>query len=575
MIVVKQWITWVIMGCFLWSPIGSAHPALNIAITGIQGDGLKNIQDSLAINQKLYAGAVDKLTSKNIHTLYRQAESAIRDALKPYGYFAPTIHSTLHAQGERWTATFHIQPGHPVRLKELSITLTGPGCQNKAMLDFIKNLSLKKNDVLVTPNYDATKASLLQLANNQGYLKASWAQNTLQIDLKKRTAIVILQLDTEEQYYFGEVSFGASPLSTHFLKRFIPFQSHDPFSSDTVLALQKNLDNSGYFQSVSIAPEWDRVKDRAVPLHVTMESPKAQRYKIGAGYGSFTGPRLLLSGEWRRLGDSGQHAASLLRLSPVIKGLAFKYFIPGENPLTDQYTIGANMQDFKPDTGHSLSQSVSVAFVKMRSEWQHTVSLNALNERYVLLNQPYRNGHVLYPAYTISHIVADNIVDPHSGKMISINVQGGNRHVLSTTSFVQSEIKAKYIISPTTASRFIVRGDLGYTIVNNLNSLPLTLQYLAGGPGSIRGFPYGSLGPARYLEVGSVEYQYRIMDEIYGAAFCDVGTATNQFNTGFEKTTGVGLVYISAIGPIKVYLTHRLTGPLHSNGVIFSIGPDF
>ncbi len=136
-------------------------------------------------------------------------------------------------------------------------------------------------------------------------------------------------------------------------------------------------------------------------------------------------------------------------------------------------------------------------------------------------------------------------------------------------------MKGKYIFSPTNNSRVIFRGDWGYTVVDNLNQLPLSMRYFAGGIGSVRGYPYSSIGPGKYLQVGSAEFQHKIIGDWHGAVFYDVGNASNEFNSNFKRGDGLGLIYQSFIGPIKLYVGRGLSNPGKPLTVEFSIGPDF
>jgi translocation and assembly module TamA len=129
-------------------------------------------------------------------------------------------------------------------------------------------------------------------------------------------------------------------------------------------------------------------------------------------------------------------------------------------------------------------------------------------------------------------------------------------------------------VSPTSLSRVIIRGDLGYTVVNDLARLPLTLRFLAGGLGSVRGYAFGSIGPGRYLETASAEYQHVIYGNFSGALFYDVGTATNHFNDVLLRGEGVGIVYNSIIGPIQVYVARAMSKPGKPLSIEFNIGPD-
>lgn len=549
-----------------------AGETLRVTVSGISGDALKNAQDRLIIEQKLYG---KELSTEDVQNFYEHAPSDIQSALKPYGYFKADIHSSLTHQAAIWIAQFQINPGPQLHITDVDLKVTGPGENNLTIQEFIHHFPLKVGDVLLTQSYEDAKTAFFQMVNNQGYLKAVLVKKELRIDLAKNTAAIILTMNTGQRYYFGSLNFSKSSFAPGFLRRFAQFRPGEPFSSQQVLKFQQDLTNSHYFREVAVTPEFDHIEDFKVPTQVQLTAYKAKQYKLGLGYGTFTGPRLLAGVDWRHIGDSGQRFTALAKLSPVLKGLAAKYFIPGSNPLTDQYTLGANIQQFKPQNGNSFSESISGAYVKMLGEWQHSLSLNLLNERYTFNNQPRRNSHELYPAYTISHIVTDNIIDPHSGRMVNFTLQGSNEKLFSTTSFIQSELKAKFIFSPTLPNRIILRGDLGYTVVNDINQLPLTLQYLAGGPGSIRGYNYGSIGPGRYLEIASAEYQHRIIDNVYGALFYDVGTATNKFNQGFKRGDGFGFVYASPIGPAQVYLARAESKSWKPKSIIFNIGAEF
>jgi translocation and assembly module TamA len=272
---------------------------------------------------------------------------------------------------------------------------------------------------------------------------------------------------------------------------------------------------------------------------------------------------------------NGQHFTTQIKFSSVLSGLAAKYFIPGKNPLTDQYAISADAQKFSPKNGQSFSEKFSGSYLKTIHEWQHAMSLNYLIERFQVESNPSEVSRILYPSYSLSRIKVDNLINPKNGTLFNFTLQGSNEHIVSSTSFVQSEIKGKYIFSPTDLSRVIIRGDLGYTVVKHLSRLPLTLNFFAGGFGSVRGYEYSSIGPGRYLETASAEFQHRIYGDFSGAVFYDAGTATNHFNDPLFRGEGVGVVYNSVIGPIQVYVGRAMSKPGKPLSVQLSIGPDF
>lgn len=563
----------LIFACFLIDPSAYAGHVLQVKISGLTGPAEQNIQDRLKVLQAAYG---HDLSSAEIYDFYQKMPVNIRKALEPFGYFKATIlHQQLIDQKDQWTAYFVIDPGPALPITQVDLKLEGPGKNDPELQQFITHFPLKTGQPFQADAYEKAKNTLFQIANNQGYLQAVLTKSQVNIHLQTYKASIILHLNTGSRFYFGPITFSPTPFSNDFLERFMTFHQGDPFSSKTLLDFQQDLNKSRYFQQVIVTPDLKEAKGNQVPINVSLAVPKAKQFNIGVGYGTFTGPRLTLGTDYRRIGDSGQHFTTQIKYSSVLSGLAAKYFIPGKNPLTDQYAISADAQKFNPKNGQSFSEKFSGSYIKTLHEWQHTLSLNYLIERFRVEKNPSEVSRILYPSYSLSRIKVDNLINPHNGTLFNFNLQGSSEHIISATSFVQAEIKGKYIVSPTDLSRIILRGDLGYTMVNDLARLPLTLRFFAGGLNSVRGYDFSSIGPGRYLETASVEVQHRIYGDFSGAVFYDVGTATNHFNDVLFRGEGVGVIYNSIIGPVQLYVGKAMSKRGKPLSVQFSIGPDF
>lgn len=534
-----------------------------IKINGISGEPLKNVQTRLAVSKESYDDDIDGF--------YRDAPNHIKKALEPYGYFKAEVRTSRKDSN----IYVDIKPGPPLLINEVDLQITGPGKDNPAIRHLTENFPLKKGQVLQIDDYEKAKDNLFETSTLQGYLKAVLEKKAIEIDLDHYTAKVVLHLNTGQRYYFGSVSFGNSPFAPSFLRRFITFKEGEPFSSEKLLEFQHNLSSSRYFKNVIVNPEFTQAENNKIPTTVNITVPKSQQYSIGMGYGRFTGPRLTLGMDVRRISDAGQHFSAELKLSSVLSGLAANYYIPGENPLTDQYTIGLNVQRFVPENGSSLSETLSAGYLKTLKKWRHFLSVNLLNDRYSENESPIKTSHLLYPAYTLSRISADDVLNPGLGNSFSLTLQGASEKIASTTRFFQTELKDKFIFSPTADSKVLLAAHFGYTVVENLSDLPLTMNFFAGGINSVRGYKYDSLGPGRYLKTGSVEFQHKIVGNWSGAVFYDFGNASNHFNDPLKRGDGLGVVYSSLIGPLKLYLARAESDKDKPLSVEFSIGPEF
>ena len=322
-------------------------------------------------------------------------------------------------------------------------------------------------------------------------------------------------------------------------------------------------------------PKTKHTVNNEVPINIELKPTFAKRYSVGAGYGTFTGPRINLAADYARIGARGQHLKFRLKLSRVLKRLSTEYFIPGHDPLTEKYVLGAHIEKFVPDNGESTLKGLSVSKIINLNDWHHTISLKYLDTRYRVENDPSETSRALYPDYTVSWVKSNDLINPSFATSISIGIRGATEHIISFTNFIQADIKAKQIFSPTKYSKVILRGSLGYTLVNDLSVFPLTLRYFTGGINSIRGYDYSSIGPGKYLETASIELQHKLVGNISGAVFYDIGTATDHFNDTLKKSVGVGLIYNSIVGPVRFYAAKPLADPGTSLGFEFSIGPEF
>jgi translocation and assembly module TamA len=546
--------------------------SLRSNITGISGPVLKNVQERLAIAQAAYGL---ELRPATINLFYKNAQQNIQKAIEPFGYFNSTVQSDLTHTGDVWIAHFVIDPGAPIHITSTDIQVTGPGKDNSVLQKILATFPVKPGQIFEAETYDKAKQNLFQTANEEGYLKANFEQKVIRIDLKKQTVVIILHMNTGPRFYFGRVTFNQNTFSDKFLERFLSFHEGDPFSSPKLIKFQQNLSNSNYFQTVNVNPDLQNTENVEVPINVGLTANKAKQYNLGLGYGTFTGARLTFGANLRHLTNTGHHVDAQLKLSQVLSGLALQYVIPGQNPLTDQYTIGANTQKFSPKNGNSISKSLSFGYVKTVGDWKWMPTITYLREHYNIVGNPSHNSRILYPSFELSRINADDLINTRFGTKIDFLVRGASRHVVSNVSFAQAEIKGKIIYSPTELSRVIARGDFGYTTVKDLNTLPISLQFYAGGLDSVRGFPYSYFGPGRYLKVASLELQHRLYGKISGAVFYDIGTADNHLNAPMGRGTGIGLIYESAIGPIKAYVGYgRLAQKPRHFAFEFSLGPD-
>ena len=548
----------------LGQPVFASH------IKGIEGP-LK-----LAVETRLnaaMANQVQPLTPTTILKCYEDNTRIILKTLQAYGYYRASISKELVHLNDYWEAIYTIQAGPPLRITHLKFQIIGEGEYERYFQELLTKLPLHQHEVMSIENYNKTKQLLFTTAEQQGYLKAQLIQHTICIDLTSYTADITIIFDTGPRYYFGPVNFNSTPLNEKFLQRFISFKQGEPYSSTKLLKFQESLTNSNYFTDVSVEPDLNP-DAYEVPLKTKVSMRKKYQYTFGLGYGTDTGVRAILGWDWRYVTTTGQQLSTLLQLSQVQRLINATYSIPGSNPLTEQYNINSSGFDNILPHGRSQTYQMGVNYVKTLEKWQQIISLNYQLGRFTLNNQPYQATHILTPAITWTYTDTDNLIFASRAQKFNFRIQGASKNILSDNNLIQTEIYDKIIHTFQFGQRVLVRGDLGYSVVNDLTSLPLTLQFVAGGTQSVRGYPYQSLGPGRYLTVGSVELQQPLFYKIYATGFYDIGNAYNNGNASLMSGAGLGLMWASPIGALELTIGKALNKKGQPTLIQFSMGPD-
>ena len=195
------------------------------------------------------------------------------------------------------------------------------------------------------------------------------------------------------------------------------------------------------------------------------------------------------------------------------------YLIPGKHPATDLYDFSLSGKTLHLKRGKSAALQTGIGYRSVLNKWQQTIKLELQHERYQLDDRPYESSNLLIPSLNLLRSHSDDPIKPNNGYSININLQGSPKFLPSSITFLQPQIDAKYL--KTFFNRFpvILRASLGYTFINDIYQLPLSLQFYTGGAQSIRGYDYNSIGPGYNLGIGSVEVRYKLIDDWYLATF--------------------------------------------------------
>lgn len=569
----------VVLLCLSQVPSALASFKINLSITGLPGTLSKTAYQTLEarIVQARQQGELNLAQAPHLHA---QLADTLRTWLATQGYFNSHVHTQLRTAKQQAYSHYQVKLGRPLRVHTLRVELRGEGQHNRDLKQALHTLALQPGQPFISQHYTDCKTQLLTAALNQGFPLAHFSRSEAQIDLKHQRAYVVFILDTGPALRFGPVTFIQAGFDPQFLARFVPFKIGDPYQAQALQTLQQNLTNSRFFNSVELDPKLPASGDPAPPQHrvpitVHLTPKKAKQYRLGAGYGTDTGPRGVIGVNLRRLTRSGQQFDALLNASQVHSKLGIEYLIPGLNPVTDRLSFTLLLEhEESQKLGQSTNSGWVVAYDSAWHDWQQTLALHIMNAYSKLPDQPKSTSFLIYPSLSWLKQVTDHMLRPNRGYRMHFQLLGTRKNPWSTLSFWQANTDLRALMPLFWGTRLLLHTQIGLTRTGDFTRFPLSLKFRAGGARSLRGFSYKSLGPGKQLLLGSLEFQHRLYKQLYLAAFADCGSVSQRLGRPLETAVGAGLVWESPIGALKLTAAHALSQANHPWLVQFSMGPE-
>ncbi|ALI04684.1 outer membrane protein assembly factor [Pseudomonas sp. FW306-02-F02-AA] len=545
---------------------------------------IKPSNDELKANIEGYIGGLGDRDEEALLRFRRGAEEQARKAAQALGYYQPHIESEVK-NGKSPTLVLNIDPGEPVHLRNVTIRVDGPAASLKSFR-VPKSDLLKSGAVLNHGHYEDAKRLIQNQASRFGFFSGRFTSQKLLVDPRAGVADIELIYDSGPRYALGKVSFtGDTPFDEDLLQRMVPFKSGAPYDSELIAELNQALQSSGYFDAVRVDAAPTAAANDVIPVAVKLDTRKPRTMGLGLGFSTDVGPRA--KANWTRhwVNAEGHSYGWEAEVSAPRQNVGLWYDVPLDPPLTDKLRFAGGYQNEELANTDSLSKLLTVGpewHSKLPSGWQRVISLKWQREEY-RLGDDSGLSTLLMPGISYSYLRSDNRIDPHNGYRLQFESKVAKQGVGSDNNVVYGTALVKGITTVWDNHRFLARAQLGGSATNGYRTIPPSLRFFAGGDQSVRGYDYQSLSPensagervgGRYMVAGSVEYQYSIAEKWRIATFVDQGNSFNTLDLPSLKTgVGVGVRWVSPVGPIRLDLAHALDDPggirLH-----FSMGPE-
>ncbi len=564
-----------VVSLLLASGVASAAN-VRLQVEGLTGALQKNVRAQLSTIES------DEVTPDR--RFRARVDDAIREGLKALGYYEPTIDFDLRpppAKG-RQVLIARVSPGEPVKIGGTNVVLRGGAREDRDYLDLLQDRPAV-GTVLDHSDYEGFKKDLTRVALRKGYFDSQFNKSQLGVSLDRHQAFWDIDYDSGQRYRFGDVTFEGSQIRDEYLQNLVPFKKGDFYESKDLAELNRRLSATGWFNSVVVAPEFEKSRQtRVLPLHGVVSPRTENTVETGVGYSTDVGPRVKATWKKPWMNSYGHSLTTSASISSPEQQLDFSYKIPLlKNPLEQYYLVQGGFK--RTDLNDTEADSTTLALSRywdLSSGWQRAINLRWSLDHFTQANVT-NTTMLLYPGVMISRTRSRGGLMPTWGDSQRYSVDYSNSAWGSDVDFVVLQAQNAWIRTLYDRHRFVVRGNLGWIETGDFDKVPPDLRFFAGGDRSIRGYKYKSIAPedkdgkligASKLATGSLEYQYNVTGKWWGAAFVDSGEAVSDIRrSDFKTGAGVGVRWESPVGPIKLDFAVPV-GDKEEHGLQFYIG---
>lgn len=529
-----------------------------LIVKGVNNTLEKNILAHVAISREACDAPSWRLQQRR-----RDINKEASKALQAYGYYEPQFTQSFSQKDKCWQLELQVTPGPQVTLRTIDIQLIdSPEALYPELQTVINNPLLRTGAPLNHQSYDTYKQKIMDTAQAWGYWQSVFKKAELAIYPNEQAADVYLHFSPGPRYTFGAYAFSSTVLKPRLIERLAEPLEGRPYSADNIQDSYNRLQNSNYFRQVVIAPQVSEDKDNTVvPLSVNFTMNNQRSLGAGIGYSTDQGPRIRGDFRNRYYNSDGHKLRGDALWSDKVKSVSATYTIPREDAALEWYEFNAGFIDETTTTYHSIKQSTNARVISaLPNDWIMNTGINLMQERYRLGSEPEKKTTLYIPGIGFYWTSAEETSRQTRGINLDVGITGSHQVWLSDLDYVQTYIRSKSIVSPMRRIRIISRVELGATLIDNFDSLPVSVRYFAGGDNSVRGYEYKSLGDINAegdvigggrLAVGSIETDYLFLPNWSASLFYDIGDAYDE-QPSFKTSWGTGLRWFSPLGAFRL-----------------------
>lgn len=522
-----------------------AHAAdrIRIEIDGVDRNIADNVRAYLTLSR--YTQRED-LADDQVRRLADRAVDEAADALRPFGYYEAEVRSRTSRDEPNWVVRLKIRPGTPVTMRTVDVVIDGAGAEDPTLRRVIESSPLQVGGRLVHPDYDNLRVDLMRAARNHGYLDARLTRRELVVDPDNHQADARITLDTGGRYRFGELHIEQDVIDRDLLEGFVRFDAGQTYSQEGLRSTQYALEDSYYFSEVIVTPGDRDPTSLTVPVTISGERIRPNRYSVSAGYGTDTGFRGRFAWDNRLVNRRGHRWRLETTLSEIRQELVGRYVIPIGDPSLEKLEFSAGYINEELGDLESERYEAVASLTHALGEWQRVLFLKLNQEQTTFPDRTQSDVLLLIPGISYASMPPNFLTGWVRDSAYYFELSGSPQTLGSDASYLRFYSRAERVWQIGGPWHLRSRGELGASWINEFSELPASQRFFAGGDGSVRGFGFNELAGSdgeggEHLLVGSLGLERDFPRQLRGTVFVDAGNVLNNWSDPLEYSVGIGV----------------------------------
>ncbi len=500
---------------------------------------------------------------------------------------AQTVKNYYKTRGFFHATVSHLQKDAAIQiLIQENLPITVASISLNSDIDIKLSIPFQNGTIFDAQKFDQSKKDIKLLYADQGYCNAELEAKAW-IDTDTNSAYLTYEAMPSALCYFGKITINPSKtIDADIIDSLLYIEEGELFSTKHIRQSYQSLYASEGISKAVIDTQTHEKEKASVTVSVT-ENEKPIRFQIGLGVSSDEGLMALLGIKHRNLFGNLKTLALNTRVTEIKQTIQTNFDMPLANRNSTGAELGYSNEIF---LGFKEEKVFGSIFLKQRNiphEFQeslvfdHSLTYDSQDE---VLFQP-GTLFILSPKLEWNYDTRDNILNPTAGHFIRSEVMGSVQSEVSDATYYKYKLSGAYII-PFLPSTVALRASFGSLHLFN-GDIPPSYLFYAGGMNSNRAYGYRKLGPSNVngnptgfhsLLETTAEYRFAIYGKLRGVLFNDntfIGkNEIPNYDQGYYSA-GVGLRYLTPIGPIAIDFGVDINDPTEQYAFHFHIGELF